>query len=230
MAVFCVVAPCTWYKLTPVQTALQHRMQPCSFSPLWEPQIILNKNFWSFESYIQAESLIASNYLWFRPAKQPLNAAILKHQSSFRTYHFFFSPSSCLTSYFYLWKWLYSFAVLLQRLYAIKPASDSGVLMHGIHCSSAVFTYQALVRRAAQETLKLCAGLHNKTFEGAERSMCAVTTVLRGVKMLRAHTSPIHHSQSYCLPHFIQTYYKCNWNIIIVLHIFFFFVYEVLYS
>jgi hypothetical protein len=43
-------------------------------------------------------------------------------------------------------------------------------LMHSIHCGSAIFPYQALETRLAQETLTGCAGLHNKKFEGTEHS------------------------------------------------------------
>jgi hypothetical protein len=35
--------------------------------------------------------------------------------------------------------------------------------MHSIHCGSAIFQYQALAKRPAQETLIDCVGLHNKT-------------------------------------------------------------------
>jgi hypothetical protein len=38
-------------------------------------------------------------------------------------------------------------------------------LMHSIHCGSAIFPYQALERRPAQETLMGCEGLRNN-FEG----------------------------------------------------------------
>jgi hypothetical protein len=45
-------------------------------------------------------------------------------------------------------------------------------LMHSKHCGSAIFPYQALQRRQAQETLLGCAGLHNEKFEGTENSPC----------------------------------------------------------
>jgi hypothetical protein len=40
--------------------------------------------------------------------------------------------------------------------------------MHNIHCGSAVFPYQALETRPAQEALRGYAGLHNKRLEGIE--------------------------------------------------------------
>jgi hypothetical protein len=39
-------------------------------------------------------------------------------------------------------------------------------LMHNIHCGRAVFQYQALERRTAQQTLMGCAGRITKKFEG----------------------------------------------------------------
>jgi hypothetical protein len=52
-------------------------------------------------------------------------------------------------------------------------------LMHNIHCGSAIFPYQALERRTAQETLNSlgCAGLHNKKYEGTEHSLRTASTV-----------------------------------------------------
>jgi hypothetical protein len=40
------------------------------------------------------------------------------------------------------------------------------VLVHSIHCGSAVFPHHAFERRPAQETLIGCVGLHDKQFGG----------------------------------------------------------------
>jgi hypothetical protein len=44
--------------------------------------------------------------------------------------------------------------------------------MHCIHCGGAVFPYQALERRQAQETLIGCAGLHKRKFQDIKHSPC----------------------------------------------------------
>lgn len=43
--------------------------------------------------------------------------------------------------------------------------------MRDTDCGKAIFPHQGLETRRAQETLKRCAGMHNK-FEGTKHSLC----------------------------------------------------------
>jgi hypothetical protein len=47
--------------------------------------------------------------------------------------------------------WFFSFTVFLRRLYTITGSLEFGRLMHSTHCGSAVFPYQMLGSRQAQE-------------------------------------------------------------------------------
>lgn len=55
----------------------------------------------------------------------------------------------------------------LQGLYESRVQSDKQLplsrLMHSMYCCSAVYPYQALEGRTAQDTLVGCAGLHNNS-------------------------------------------------------------------
>jgi hypothetical protein len=62
--------------------------------------------------------------------------------------------------------------VFLQRLYKSNQQLAVSRLMHNKHCSSAIFSYQELERRSAQETLIGCAKLHYKRFKGTGHLIC----------------------------------------------------------
>jgi hypothetical protein len=84
---------------------------------------------------------------------------------------FFFLPSSCA-----VFRACFSerSCALLQCFYkdCFQPKRQMAysLLMHSVHCGSAVFSYEALGIRPAQETLISFAGLHNKNFKGNEHS------------------------------------------------------------
>jgi hypothetical protein len=87
--------------------------------------------------------------------------------STYVSFHTFISESDC---------------TLLQCFYKGCMQSNQQLalsrLMHSIHCGSAIFPYQALERRPAQETLVGWAGLYNKKLEGIEHSpwKCSATS------------------------------------------------------
>jgi hypothetical protein len=83
-----------------------------------------------------------------------------------------FSPFIlCLAPCLLFWTWL-----SITMFYKVCIQSNQQLalsrLMHSIHCRSAIFPYQALGRRLAQETSIGCAGRHNKKFEGIEHWPC----------------------------------------------------------
>jgi hypothetical protein len=74
---------------------------------------------------------------------------------------FFYSFILCLVSYLNFLTWLYSVTCFYEGCIQSNQQLALSRLMHSINCSSAVFPYQALEMRPAQETLTGCAGLHN---------------------------------------------------------------------
>lgn len=51
--------------------------------------------------------------------------------------------------------------------------------MQSTGCGSAMFSYQPLGKKQAQEILVGCAGLHNKIFEGVAHSLCIIHVNIR---------------------------------------------------
>jgi hypothetical protein len=76
---------------------------------------------------------------------------------------FLFSPYHMPFTYLHSRTWLQ--ATPLQYFYQGCKQSNQKLalsrLMHSTHCGNAIFTYQALEWRPAQETLTGCAGLHH---------------------------------------------------------------------
>jgi hypothetical protein len=124
---------------------------------------------------------VPSNFLLYSPAQQPLYTLTWKRQSLFCTTEGFrngvllglytpalFLPSSCALLHTFISE---PDCTPLQCFYKGYTQSNQQLavsrLMHSTHCDSAIFPYQALERKQAQDTLSGCAGLYNK-FEGVE--------------------------------------------------------------
>jgi hypothetical protein len=115
---------------------------------------------------------IAFQFMLCSPAHQNLHALTWKHKSLFHTtegvqtgdlvvpaflfylsyplIHIFISEHDCTPL-----QCFYKGCIQSNQQMALSQ------LMHSIHCSSAVFPYQAHDRRPAQETFIGCAGLHS---------------------------------------------------------------------
>jgi hypothetical protein len=94
-------------------------------------------------------------------------------QQAFILRFFLVSFILCLISYLHFLTCLYSITMFTQRLYTIKQQLALCRLMHSIHCGSAIFPYQALEGRPAQETVIGCIARHNiKKFEDIGHSLC----------------------------------------------------------
>jgi hypothetical protein len=153
-----------------------------------------------FLSLLVVSCRVCVHYIHFfmlcSPVQQPLYNLTWKFFLYYNRYLFLplfvsFSFIPCLIPFPHFWVWLYFITIFLQRLYTFNQHLALG-FVHGIHCGSAIFLYQAFERRRAWGGLISCLELHNaKKFSGIENSFCIVKYFLLNFQNFWFYTSNV---------------------------------------